>query len=250
MDTFDNNDITENSDNTDITENTDNMEYIESTEEPEDPVSDPGDADSGDGKSADLKNGMIREILSWVEIIVAAFLLSMFVTKVILINATVPSGSMEHLIQPGDRLFGYRLSYVFSEPERFDVVIFKYPVDESENYIKRIIGLPGEHVEIDNGKIYINGSDKPLKEDYLPEKWKYDNDGYEYDVPEGCYLCLGDNRNISLDARFWAEEAYDAGLAPSVAEAWDYTFVKESQILGKAVIKYWPKVVLLSNYKE
>jgi len=169
MDTFDNNDITENSDNTDITENTDNMEYIESTEEPEDPVSDPGDADSGDGKSADLKNGMIREILSWVEIIVAAFLLSMFVTKVILINATVPSGSMEHLIQPGDRLFGYRLSYVFSEPERFDVVIFKYPVDESENYIKRIIGLPGEHVEIDNGKIYINGSDKPLKEDYLPK---------------------------------------------------------------------------------
>ncbi len=206
-----------------------------------------GDKKDGNGK---LKNAVLREVLSWVEVIVGAFLLSLFVTKVILINATVPSGSMENLIMPGDRLFGMRLSYVFAEPERFDVVIFKYPVNESENYIKRIIGLPGEHVEIDNGKIYINGSDVPLKEDYLPEKWRDDNDGYVFDVPEGAYLCLGDNRNISLDARFWAEEAFEAGLAPSVAEAWDYTFVKDSQILGKAVVKYWPNIKLLSNYEE
>ena len=202
------------------------------------------------GTPVDKKKQIIREILSWVEIIVVAFLLSLFVTKVILINATVPSGSMENLIMPGDRLFGFRLAYAFSDPERFDVVIFRYPVDETENYIKRVIGLPGEHVEIDKGKIYIDGSDTPLEENYLPEKWKYDNDGYVFDVPERCYLCLGDNRNISLDARFWAEEAFEAGLAPSVAEAWDYTFVKDTQILGKAVIKYWPGVTLLSNYEE
>ena len=232
-------------------ENKDNTEYEDiSVEKPASGGTD-GAKSGGGSETADFKKTVIREILSWVEVIVAALLLSLFVTKVILINATVPSGSMENLIHPGDRLFGFRLSYVFAEPERFDVVIFKYPVDETENYIKRIIGLPGEHVEIDNGKIYIDGSDIPLKEEYLPEKWKHDNDGYVFDVPENCYLCLGDNRNISLDARFWAEEAFDAGLAPSVAEAWnEYTFVKDSQILGKAVIKYWPKITLLSNYKE
>ena len=232
----------------------DNLESTENTQYGDNTVkttADPGgDLTQTGSKASDIRKDVIREILSWVEVIVAAFLLSLFVTKVILINATVPSGSMENLIQPGDRLFGFRLSYTFSEPERFDVVIFKYPVDETDNYIKRIIGLPGEHVEIDNGKIYIDGSDIPLKEDYLPEKWKHDNDGYDFHVPEGCYLCLGDNRNISLDARFWAEEAVEAGLAPSVAGAEEYTYVKKSQILGKAVIKYWPKIVLLSNYRE
>ena len=225
--------------NTEITENSENIENTENTQE------------TGDvKKSEDFKKTVVREILSWVEIIVAAFLLSLFVTKVILINATVPTGSMQDLIQPGDRLFGFRLAYAFSEPERFDVVIFKYPVDESENYIKRIIGLPGEHVEIDNGKIYIDGAIDPLNETYIRGTWKEDNDGFEYDVPQDCYLCLGDNRNNSLDARFWAEEAYEEGLAPSVSEAWEYTFVKKSQILGKAVVKYWPNIKLLSNYEE
>ena len=99
------------------------------------------------------KTPLWKELLSWVEIIVVAVLISLFLTKVVLVNALVPSSSMETLISPGDRLFGNRLTYKFKDPERFDVVIFKYPVDEEENYIKRVIGLPGETVTIENAKV-------------------------------------------------------------------------------------------------
>ena len=110
----------------------------------------------GTGRKAEPEEETIslwKELLSWVEIIVAAVLISLFLTKVVLVNALVPSSSMETLISPGDRLFGNRLAYKFGDPERFDVVIFKYPVDESENYIKRVIGLPGETVTIEDAKI-------------------------------------------------------------------------------------------------
>ena len=130
---------------------------------------------------------------------------------------TVPTGSMENTIQPGDRLLGLRLTYLFSDPQRGDIAVFRYPVDEAlgkkTNYIKRIIGLPGETVEIRQGKIYIDGSDTPLEEDYLKEEWTVKNDGFTFEVPDDCYLMLGDNRNNSSDARYWAIKALQAGVA-------------------------------------
>lgn len=196
------------------------------------------------------KTSLWKELLSWLEIIVVAILVSLFLTRVVLVNALVPSSSMETLISPGDRLFGNRLTYKFKDPERFDVVIFKYPVDEEENYIKRIIGLPGETVTIEDAKIYIDDSQTPLKENYLPEEWLVENDGYVFEVPEDCYLMLGDNRNVSEDARYWAEEAYEFGLADSVEDGEAYTYVHRDKILGKAVFTYWPHFQLLSDYEE
>lgn len=196
------------------------------------------------------KISLWKELLSWGEIIVVAVLISLFLTKVVLVNALVPSSSMETLISPGDRLFGNRLAYKFGDPERFDVVIFKYPVDESQNYIKRVIGLPGETVTIEDAKIYINDSETPLEENYLPEEWIIENDGYVFEVPEDCYLMLGDNRNVSEDARYWAEEAYACGMADSVEDGSDYTYVSRDKILGKAVFTYWPHFQLLSDYEE
>ena len=196
------------------------------------------------------KNSLWKELLSWVEIIVVAVLISLFLTKVVLVNALVPSSSMETLISPGDRLFGNRLTYKFKDPERFDVVIFKYPVDEEENYIKRVIGLPGETVTIENAKVYINDSETPLEENYLPEEWVIENDGFVFEVPEDCYLMLGDNRNVSEDARYWAEEAYEQGLADSVEDGESYTYVSRDKILGKAMFTYWPRFQLLSDYEE
>ena len=201
-------------------------------------------------QAEEKKNSLWKELLSWVEIIVVAVLISLFLTKVVLVNALVPSSSMETLISPGDRLFGNRLTYKFKDPERFDVVIFKYPVDEEENYIKRIIGLPGETVTIENAKIYINDSETPLEENYLPEEWVIENDGYVFEVPEDCYLMLGDNRNVSEDARYWAEEAYEYGLADSVEDGESYTYVRRDKILGKAMFTYWPHFQLLSDYEE
>lgn len=196
------------------------------------------------------KTSLWKELLSWVEIIVVAVLISLFLTKVVLVNALVPSSSMETLISPGDRLFGNRLTYKFKDPERFDVVIFKYPVDEEENYIKRVIGLPGETVTIENAKVYINDSETPLEENYLPEEWVIENDGFVFEVPQDCYLMLGDNRNVSEDARYWAEEAYENGLVDSVEAGESYTYVSRDKILGKAMFTYWPHFQLLSDYEE
>lgn len=201
-------------------------------------------------QAEEKKNSLWKELLSWVEIIVVAVLISLFLTKVVLVNALVPSSSMETLISPGDRLFGNRLTYKFKDPERFDVVIFKYPVDEEENYIKRVIGLPGETVTIENAKVYINDSETPLEENYLPEEWVIENDGFVFEVPEDCYLMLGDNRNVSEDARYWAEEAYEQGLADSVEDGESYTYVSRDKILGKAMFTYWPRFQLLSDYEE
>ncbi len=194
------------------------------------------------------KRTLFREILSFIEIFVAAFILAQLMTRFVLINAEVPSESMENIIEPGDRLFGFRLSYTFDGPKRYDIVIFRYPVDETQNFIKRVIGLPGETVEIRKGKIYIDGSKQPLEEPYLPEKWTDDNDGYVFEVPDGCYLMLGDNRNISLDARFWADEAVEDGLAKNEAQAQQYTYVESEQILGRAIVKYYPNFESLLDY--
>lgn len=194
------------------------------------------------------KRSFLRELLSFAEIFIIAFLLAQLMTRFVLINAEVPSESMENMIEPGDRLFGFRLAYAFDDPERFDVVIFHYPVDETQNYIKRVIGLPGEKVEIRQGKIYIDDADTPLEEPYLPEAWVEDNDGYVFEVPQDCYLMLGDNRNISSDARFWAGKAMEAGLADNQEDAKRYTYVEEEQILGQAVLKYFPHFKSLLSY--
>ncbi|MBO5245681.1 MAG: signal peptidase I [Eubacterium sp.] len=196
------------------------------------------------------KSSLVKEILSWVALFVVAVLLSQFLTRVLLVNAMVPTSSMESLIEPGDRLFGNRLAYKFSDPERFDVIIFKYPVDEEQDYIKRVIGLPGETVTIEDAKIYINDSDTPLEEKYLPEEWVIENDGYRFEVPKDSYLVLGDNRNLSLDARYWAEEAYIDELVDTIEEGESYTYVSRDQIRGKAMFTYWPRFRVLTDYEE
>lgn len=187
------------------------------------------------------------EIMSWVCPIVLAVVIALFLNNFIIVNATVPTGSMENTIMPGTRLMGNRLAYKNSDPERGDIVIFKYPVDESENYIKRVIGLPGETVEILHGKIYINGVPQALNEPYLKEEWVVQNDGFIFEVPEKCYLMLGDNRNNSLDARYWADEAVRAGLTSDKDEALNYCYVSEDKILGKAMFTYWPSISKLAN---
>ena len=195
------------------------------------------------------KTSFVKEFLSWVEVIVVAVVLAFFLVTFIIVNATVPSGSMENTIMPGDRLLGLRLTYYFSSPKRGDIAVFHYPVDDEllgkkTNYIKRVIGLPGETVEIRNAKIYINGSDEPLDEPYLKEEWTVMNDGFTYEIPEDCYLMIGDNRNNSSDARYWpyraVETAAENGLTITAEEAWNLSFVRKDQFVGKAYLRYWP----------
>jgi len=105
-------------------------------------------------------------------------------------------------IMPGDRIIASRIHYYFSEPKRGDIVVFRYPDNEEVLYVKRIIGLPNETVEIKDGNVYING--KLLEEPYIKEK-AYGDFG-PYEVPEGCYFMLGDNRNGSTDSRRWTNK--------------------------------------------
>jgi len=193
------------------------------------------------------RSAIIEEVISWVKSFILMFAVALFLTQFIIINAVIPSGSMEDTIMTHDRLIGARFSYWFSEPARGDIVIFHYPVDEKKIYIKRIIGLPGETVRIEGGNIYIDDSTEPLREGYLKEEWDVLNDGFEFHVPEGCYLMLGDNRNWSEDARYWAENAVFADLAETIEEAEPYTYVRKEKILGKAVFTYFRKFRILKH---
>lgn len=171
----------------------------------------------------DSKQAIIKEILSWVIPFVLALVVAVLLKNYVIINADVPTGSMENTIMPGDRLIGNRLAYIKETPERGDIIIFHYPDDEEELYVKRVIGLPGETVDITDGKIYINGSAEPMEEEYLKENWTVATGDYHFEVPDESYLVLGDNRNDSWDARYWTN-----------------TYVHLDKILGEAVVTYWP----------
>ena len=164
-----------------------------------------------------------KELKSWLFTLGITIAVIFVIKNFIIINASVPTGSMENTIMPGDNLLGYRLAYLFEEPERGDVIFFYFPDDESQKYVKRIVGLPGEKVEIVDGYIYINDSETPLEEDYLKELWVTGTGPFEFEIPEDCYLVLGDNRNSSQDARYWANP-----------------YVAKEKIIGKAIFTYFP----------
>ena len=168
------------------------------------------------------KKSIGREIWEYVRMIIIVVAVVILAQNFLIINAKVPTESMVNTIMVGDQIFGNRLAYKFGDPQRFDIVIFKYPDDEKQLFIKRIIGLPGETVTIKDGKVYINDSQEPLDDSFCPETPLAKGDGV-YQVPEDCYFMLGDNRNYSKDSRYWVNK-----------------YVARDKILGKAVLRYWP----------
>lgn len=163
---------------------------------------------------------MKAEIISWIKTIVLAVLLAVIVDTVFIVNATVPTGSMENTIMTNDRILALRTSYWFSSPERGEIVVFRYPDDPSGDtlFVKRVIGVGGDTVEVRNGEVLVNG--EALDEPYIREQ-TLGNFG-PYTVPEGYYFMMGDNRNQSLDSRYW-----------------NNTYVAEDAILGKVVLRYY-----------
>ena len=198
-------------------------------EKREDPEEDDSGYDTVRGRKTKKKQEQEQETSVWREIldyiltiaVVAAAVL--LLNSFILINARIPSESMEPTIEKGNQIFGNRFAYKFHDPERYDIIIFRYPDDESQFFIKRVIGLPGETVVIDDGKVYINGDPHPLDDSYVAEPWGMYENTMTFEVPEGCYFVMGDNRNHSNDSRYW-----------------DNHFVSREKILGKAVLRYWP----------
>lgn len=177
----------------------------------------------GKEKDEDEKEDWKSEFKSTISTLLIAIAVVVVLRLFVIVNAVVPTGSMENTILPGDHLLGLRSTCFVTELERGDIIFFPFPDDEKQNYVKRIIGLPGEKVEINNGKIYINDSEVPLEEPYLKEEWVTSTGPYEFQVPEDGYLVLGDNRNSSADARYWRN-----------------TYVTEDKIIGKAIFTYFP----------
>lgn len=169
------------------------------------------------------KGGWMREVLEWVKIILSAAAIAFVLNTFIIANSEVPSGSMENTIMTGDRVIGSRLSYRFGDPERGDIAIFRFPDNEKIYYVKRIIGLPGDTVDIVDGHVYLNGSETPMEESYVREPMVPEAPMH-FEVPEDCYFMMGDNRNYSLDARRWQN-----------------TYVKREKIIAKVLFRYFPK---------
>ena len=170
---------------------------------------------------------VVKEIFSWISIIVVAAVIALVLNLFIIANSRVPSASMENTIMTGDRVVGFRLTYLFQEPKRGDVIIFKFPDDESLYYVKRIIGEPGDIIDIKDGKIYLNNSETPLEEDYIKEPMIPEADMH-FEVPDGAYFCLGDNRNSSEDSRRWV-----------------HSYVYKEKIIAKVIFRYFPGFKIL-----
>lgn len=178
---------------------------------------------SKDEETENEKIDWKKEVISFATTLLIAMAFVFVLKNYIIINANVPTGSMENTIMPGDNILGFRLAYLQEEPERGDVIFFPFPDDETQKYVKRIIGLPGETVTIMDGKIYIDGATEPLEEPYLKEEWTKGTGPFVFEIPEDSYLCLGDNRNRSADAR-----------------EWNNPYVAREKIIAKAIFTYFP----------
>jgi len=162
----------------------------------------------------------VLEIIFYISLVLLfTFLIVTFVAQ----RTVVDGNSMNPTLQNGDNLIVSKITYKVKDPERFDIIVFPFRESKDTNYIKRIIGLPGETVQIDyNGNIFIN--QKKLEENYGAEKIKYPGIAEEpIKLGEDEYFVLGDNRNDSKDSRF-----KDVGN------------IKRSSIIGKAVFRIYP----------
>lgn len=165
-----------------------------------------------------------KELLSWFQAFIIAIILVWSVQRFIIVPVEVDGESMNPTLNDQDHLIIEKIPYRFFDPDRFDVIVFE--VSEKRDYIKRIIGLPGETVEYKDNQLFIDGD--PIEEPYLTEAFYTGDFTLEDDIPgrhelipEGSYLVLGDHRQHSEDSRM-------IGL------------IKEDDIIGKAKFIYWP----------
>lgn len=165
---------------------------------------------------------------------VAIAVIAVILVRSFVVQPFVVSGaSMEPSFYNGNYLLVDELTYRFREPERGEVIVFRYPGDEKSFYIKRIIALPGETVSIDNGKVTVtsvNGEKTTLDEPYLGGRTTAGT--FDHTLSAGEYFVMGDNRNFSFDSR-----------------SWDKT-LKRSEIVGLVKLRLWPRIEVFAapNY--
>lgn len=184
---------------------------------------------TGGGQSKTTKTDPETPENPWVEAaktIGISVILAMGIRTAIAEARYIPSESMLPTLEVNDRLIVEKVSYRFEDPKRGDIIVFS-PTDRlrqdnpslRDAFIKRVIGLPGETVEVTNGQVFIDG--EPLQENYIPAEYAPAYEWGPETVPEDSYLVLGDNRNNSYDSHFWG-------------------YVPERNVIGRAVLRFWP----------
>jgi signal peptidase I len=179
------------------------------------------------------RKSAVRE---WIESIIVAFLLAMVIRAFVVQAFKIPTGSMRQTLIEGDLIlvnkfiYGVRAPFTdirfpaVAEPQRGDVIVFIFPGDRKKDFIKRLVGLPADVIEIKSGTIFVN--DKPLITPEFSQRYYYNKGDYaelnkKITVPKDCYFVLGDNSASSMDSRYWG-------------------FVPRKDLLGKAMVIYWP----------
>lgn len=160
------------------------------------------------------KNNFFKE---WVIPILSALVIVFLLRQFVFFNVYVPSGSMIPTININDKVLVTRI-HNFNNLKRGDVIVF-YSDELGETLVKRLIGLPGDKIEIKNGAVFVNG--EKVEENYVKNK---DNYNGNFEVPQGKYFFLGDNRPVSLDARFWKEHYIDSSKIEGKAQFIFYPF--------------------------
>ena len=155
----------------------------------------------------------------WLRDLVISLAISAFIIIFLYQPVKVEGTSMMPSLDDQERIFVNKFVYRLEPIQRGDIVVFRYPRDTSKSYIKRVVGVAGDHIRIDDGLVYVNN--KPLEEEYVPSAFADDRSYPETVVPPNAFFVLGDHRSMSNDSR-------------------DFGPVKESFIYGKAVFGYWP----------
>jgi signal peptidase I len=184
-----------------------------------------------------VKNWLKKWMKEWGEPIIMAVLLALFIRAFFIQAFRIPTGSMRPTLQEGDKimvnklLFGPKIPFTnyrlprLREPRRGDIIVFVYPEDRKKDFIKRLVALGGETVEIANGNILINGklinSPPEMLKIYYYNRGRYGQKGRPIKVPDDSYFVLGDNSDSSRDSRYWG-------------------FVPKDNIIGRAMFIWWP----------
>ncbi|NLK97051.1 MAG: signal peptidase I [Epulopiscium sp.] len=171
-----------------------------------------------------INRKLLKEIFDWLKDILVALGVTLFITTFIFQNTQVIGDSMEPTLQDGNAIIVNKFIYRFQQPKRGDIIAFKYAQNPSQHFIKRIIAIEGDKIDIRDGQVYLN--DQKIEEKYILEPMdaiKTGNITFPIVIPKGSFFVMGDNRNISFDSRYT-----DVGLVPL------------SYISGKAVLRIWP----------
>ncbi len=175
---------------------------------------------------AKKKKHPVRE---FVESIIVAIALAMFIIVFVVQGFYIPSGSMRMTLLEGDRILVNKFLYRFSEPANGDVIVFKFPPDPKRTFIKRIIAHGGQKIEVRDNTLFVDGNS-------IDEPYRNSVDQIDFgpvEVPLGHYFVMGDNRNESDDSRYWG-------------------FVPDDNVVGKAFVVYFPlgRLGLLQDYHD